>query len=146
MRRRVKVLSMALLQPIQLAAMAISTAFQKRRAPCQGMSAFIRAPISTNGTCTIVLRVRSSVPKAKRAPVQIDPIDSPFRRCDNFTLKATEEDEHDEEDCAAPDAAMPALRRMRDDRWRHRGADCDRGSPGGRGGRGDRRSGAPLGR
>src|SRR5262245_5308484 len=68
---------MAVLQPIQLAAIAISTAFQNRRAGCQGMSAFIRAAIITSGTCTIVFRASSNVPKANRAPVQIDPIDSP---------------------------------------------------------------------
>ena len=78
MRRRVKVLSMAVLQPIQLAAIAISTAFQKRRAARHGISAFIKAAIITNGTCTIVFTARSSVPKANRAPVQVDPIDSPF--------------------------------------------------------------------
>jgi hypothetical protein len=41
------------------------------------MSAFIRAAIITSGTWTIVFTARSSVPKAKRAPVHIDPIDSP---------------------------------------------------------------------
>jgi hypothetical protein len=68
------------LQPIQLAAIAISTAFQKRRALRQGMSAFIRAAIITSGTCTAVFTARSSVPKANRAPVQIDAIDSLIRR------------------------------------------------------------------
>ena len=80
MRKRVKVSSKAVLQPIQLAAIAISTAFQKRRARRQGMSAFIRAAIITIGTCTIVFTARSSVPKANRAPVHIDAIDSPTPR------------------------------------------------------------------
>src|SRR4029453_1835565 len=80
MRKRVQALSKAVLQPIQLAAIAISTTFQKRRARRQGMSAFIRAAIITTGTCTIVFTARSSVPKAKRAPVHIDPIDSPRSR------------------------------------------------------------------
>src|SRR5262245_14216820 len=77
MRKRVNALSIAVLQPIQLAAIAMSMALQKRRAPRQGMSAFSRAAIITSGTCTIVFAARSSVPKANRAPVQIDPIDSP---------------------------------------------------------------------
>src|SRR4030095_941587 len=77
MRKRVKLSSKAVLQAIQLAAIAISTAFQKRRALRQGMSAFIRAAISTHGTCTVVFTARSSVPKANRAPVPIYPIDSP---------------------------------------------------------------------
>src|SRR4030095_13379869 len=76
MRQRVKVSSKAVLQPIQLAAIAISTAFQKRRARRQGMSTLIRAAISTNGTCTIVFAASSSVPKANRAPGHIDPLDS----------------------------------------------------------------------
>jgi hypothetical protein len=75
MRQRVKVSSKAVLQPIQLAAIAISRAFQNRRARRQGMSAFIRAAIITNGTCTIVFAASSSVPKANRAPVHIDRID-----------------------------------------------------------------------
>src|SRR4030095_9471478 len=77
MRQRVKVSSKAVLQPIQLAAIAISTAFQKRRALCQGMSAFIRAAIITQGTCTIVFTARSSVPKTNRAPVHSEPLDFP---------------------------------------------------------------------
>jgi hypothetical protein len=81
MRQRVKVSSMKVLQPIQLAAIAINTAFQKLRAPRQGMSAFSKAAIITNGTCTIVFRARSSVPKAIRTPVHIDRIDPLFGMC-----------------------------------------------------------------
>src|SRR5688500_14179905 len=79
MRKRVKVSIKAVLQLIQLAAIAISTAFQKDRARRPGMSAFIRAATISNGTCTIVFTARSSVPKANRAAVQIDRIDSPIQ-------------------------------------------------------------------